>query len=87
MVISAPWLSRMGNGTINVRGVSLVLALAKTLKSEFCLISYGVTEANEREENAVWAKDLIFLISDGEMEGAHAFLSAYHGEEQKGIVP
>lgn len=37
MVISASWLSRTneGDGTLNLRGVATVLALAKFLKREF----------------------------------------------------
>ncbi|KIM25331.1 hypothetical protein M408DRAFT_212529 [Serendipita vermifera MAFF 305830] len=33
----------------------------------------------------VWAKDLIFLVSDSYLDGAHAWLSAYHGAEQEGM--
>jgi len=32
----------------------------------------------------VWAKDLIFLVSDSYLDGAHAWLSAYHGANQDG---
>ena len=30
---------------------------------------------------SLWAKDLIFVVSDGYLEGMHAFLSVYHGTE------
>ena len=31
---------------------------------------------------AFWAKDVIFVIGDGSLEGMHAWLSAYHGAHQ-----
>ncbi|KAF9052907.1 Gaa1-like protein [Panaeolus papilionaceus] len=70
MVISASWLSRMdeGNGTINIRGVAFVLALARFLKR----YSY-------------WAKDIVFVVSDGYLDGMQAWLRAYHGVQQKGL--
>jgi glycosylphosphatidylinositol transamidase len=37
MVISASWLSLAGNDTLNLRGVSTVLALAAFLKGINCL--------------------------------------------------
>ncbi|KAJ3510285.1 hypothetical protein NLJ89_g4766 [Agrocybe chaxingu] len=59
MVISASWLSRSGegDGTINIRGVSTVLALAGFLKR----YSY-------------WAKDIVFVVSDGYLDGMQAWL-------------
>ncbi|KAF8892461.1 Gaa1-like protein [Infundibulicybe gibba] len=70
MVISASWLSRAGegDGTLNLRGVSTVLALAKFLKG-----------------SSLWAKDFVFIISDGYMEGMHAWLSEYHGSSQQNL--
>ena len=29
-----------------------------------------------------WSKNLVFVISDGHLDGMQAWLSAYHGEEQ-----
>ncbi|KZT28433.1 Gaa1-domain-containing protein [Neolentinus lepideus HHB14362 ss-1] len=70
MVISASWLSRAGegDGTLNRRGVSTVLALAAFLKNY-----------------SLWAKDIIFVLSDGYMEGMHAWLSTYHGSVQSNL--
>lgn len=31
----------------------------------------------------MWSKDIIFVISDGYMDGMHAWLSAYHGLTQQ----
>ena len=82
MVISAPWLSHSNETTSapNVRGISTVLALAKFLKSWF---QYRTDRTRKlislSSEYSFWAKDLIFIISDGSLEGMHAFLSAYHG--------
>ena len=41
MVISASWISRIGeeDGTLNVRGVSMVLALAGFLKRELTFLA------------------------------------------------
>lgn len=71
MVISAPWLSRINgsDGTINMRGVSTVLALANFLR-----------------HYSLWAKDIVFVISDGHMHGMHAWLSAYHGTMQSNLA-
>ncbi|KAF5357896.1 hypothetical protein D9756_001418 [Leucocoprinus leucothites] len=66
IVISASWLSRTGegDGTLNLRGVSTVLALARFLRNY-----------------SLWAKDLIFVISDGHLDGMHAWLNVYHGAQ------
>ena len=39
---------------------------------------------------SLWAKDIVFVVSDGYLEGMHAWLAAYHGslqssENQKSI--
>ncbi|CDO68303.1 Glycosyltransferase Family 48 protein [Trametes cinnabarina] len=70
IVISASWLSRTGegDGTLNLRGVSTVLALAKYLK-----------------KYSLWAKDLVFVISDGYLDGMQAWISTYHGETQPNL--
>jgi len=33
-------------------------------------------------EYSLWAKDIIFVISDGYLDGMHAWLSAYHDSIQ-----
>lgn len=70
IVISASWLSRTGegDGNLNLRGVSTVLALARFLK-----------------RYSLWAKDIIFVVSDGYLEGMHAWLAAYHGSSQSNL--
>ncbi|TFK42427.1 Gaa1-like protein [Crucibulum laeve] len=70
MVISASWLSRTGegDGTLNLRGISTVLALAGFLK-----------------RYSLWAKDIVFVISDGYLDGMHAWLSEYHGSTHKNL--
>jgi glycosylphosphatidylinositol transamidase len=40
--------------------------------------------ANSLRRQPVWAKDLIFLISDSYLDGAHAWLTSYHGATQNG---
>ncbi|KAF5373639.1 hypothetical protein D9758_000664 [Tetrapyrgos nigripes] len=70
IIISASWLSRTneGDGTLNLRGVAIVLALAKFLK-----------------QYSLWAKDLVFVISDGYLDGMQAWLNAYHGSVQSNL--
>ncbi|KII88370.1 hypothetical protein PLICRDRAFT_161388 [Plicaturopsis crispa FD-325 SS-3] len=70
IVISASWLSRTGegDGTLNLRGISTVLALARFLK-----------------QYSMWAKDIVFVVSDDYMDGMHAWLSAYHGHVQSNL--
>ncbi|KAF8921109.1 Gaa1-like protein [Mucidula mucida] len=70
IVISASWLSRTGegDGTLNLRGVSTILAFAAFVK-----------------RYSLWAKDLVFVISDGYLEGMQAWLSAYHGVSQSNV--
>ncbi|KAL4067915.1 Gaa1-like protein, partial [Scleroderma citrinum] len=62
MVISATWHSDIGDEPYNLRGVSIVLALAAFLKNY-----------------SLWAKDIIFVIGDGHLDGMQAWLNAYHG--------
>lgn len=31
---------------------------------------------------SLWAKDIVFVISDGYLDGMHAWLNAYHGAQQ-----
>ena len=33
-------------------------------------------------EYSLWSKDLVFVISDGYLEGMQAFITSYHGAEQ-----
>ncbi|KAJ7156933.1 Gaa1-like protein [Mycena crocata] len=70
MVISASWISRSGegDGTLNLRGVATVLALANFLK-----------------RYSLWAKDIVFVVSDNYMDGMQAWLSAYHGATQSNL--
>jgi glycosylphosphatidylinositol transamidase len=41
-----------------------------------CELIYQLTDYS------MWAKDIVFVISDGYLEGMHAWLSAYHGTTQ-----
>lgn len=36
-------------------------------------------------EYSLWAKDLIFVVNDGHVDGMHAWLNAYHGIEQSSM--
>ena len=36
---------------------------------------------------SLWARDIIFVISDGYLDGMHAFLSTYHGVKTDGTWP
>lgn len=35
----------------------------------------------------LWAKDIVLVISDGHLDGMHAWLSAYHGFEHSSEYP
>ena len=85
MVISASWLSRTGDGdgTLNLRGVSTVLALAAFLKRKLpCSINDVPFQYSPPTDYSYWAKDIVFVISDGYLDGMQAWLGAYHGSEQ-----
>ncbi|KAI4525000.1 Gaa1-like protein [Schizophyllum commune Loenen D] len=71
MVVSASWISLIDEGsqTINIRGVSTVLTLARFLKNY-----------------SLWAKDIIFIISDDHLDGMQAFLSSYYGVPQSNLI-
>lgn len=85
MVISASWLSRTGegDGTLNLRGVATVLALAGFLKRKFYR---GIPEVRFLSlfttGYSLWAKDIVFVVSDGYLEGMQAWLAAYHASSQ-----
>ncbi|CUA74928.1 GPI transamidase component GAA1 [Saccharomyces cerevisiae S288c] [Rhizoctonia solani] len=70
IVLSASWKSLKWDedGSLNLRGVATILALAGYLK-----------------RYTLWAKDIIFVINDGYMDGMHAWLSAYHGFEHANL--
>ncbi|EPQ58341.1 Gaa1-domain-containing protein, partial [Gloeophyllum trabeum ATCC 11539] len=70
MVISASWLSRTGEGDGTINSRGVATVLAL---------------AAFLKKHALWAKDLIFVISDGYMDGMHAWLSAYHGSLQSNL--
>ncbi|KAG6833694.1 hypothetical protein H0H87_002891 [Tephrocybe sp. NHM501043] len=80
-MISASWLSRTGegDGTLNLRGVAEVLALAGFLKRIVFCPNESVLYFTALAGYSLWAKDIIFVVSDGYLEGMHAWLSAYHG--------
>lgn len=79
IVISASWLSRAGRGTLNLRGTSTVLSLAAFLKGRVIewLSNFWYTTC--LADYSLWAKDIIFIISDDYLHGMHAWLNAYHG--------
>jgi hypothetical protein len=51
-------------------------------KVSFPLFGKAGASSWKSEEYSLWAKDLVFVISDGYLEGMHAFLSSYHGSSQ-----
>ncbi|KAK2466794.1 hypothetical protein APHAL10511_001052 [Amanita phalloides] len=70
MVISASWFSRMDEGHKSLN----LRGVSTTLALAAFLKKYSV-----------WAKDIVFVISDGHLEGMHAWLSAYHGNTQSNL--
>ena len=83
-VISASWLSSLGDGdgTLNLRGVATVLSLAAFLNRQSHHPSHYKCPIDLSSEYSLWSKDLVFVISDGYMEGMQAWASAYHGHTQ-----
>ena len=41
-----------------------------------------LSDGEIHEEYSLWAKDIVFVLSDGHLEGMNAWLSAYHGDVQ-----
>ncbi|GAA5930593.1 GPI-anchor transamidase subunit GAA1 [Sporobolomyces koalae] len=72
LVLSASWWSRARdeNGQRRVNTRGVATVLAL---------------ANYFKKNAMWSKDIIFLISDGHVEGVQAWLDAYHGFAQSNL--
>jgi GPI-anchor transamidase subunit GAA1 len=84
IMISASWRSCIDDGkeSYNLRGIATVLALAEFLRGivlfnhrllfpETCGIAYSL-----------WAKNFVFVISDGYLDGMNAFLNSYHQTKQ-----
>ncbi|KAG8805739.1 Glycosyl phosphatidyl inositol protein transamidase complex subunit, partial [Serendipita sp. 399] len=69
IVIAASWVSRQHEGASGQPNLRGIATLLSLAKS--------------LKRRSVWAKDLIFLVSDSYLDGAHAWLSAYHGDIQK----
>ncbi|KAG9038965.1 Glycosyl phosphatidyl inositol protein transamidase complex subunit [Tulasnella sp. JGI-2019a] len=70
IVISASWVSRTNEGD----GTPNMRGVATILALARFLSNYSL-----------WAKDLIFVINDGYMDGMQAWLSAYHGVSQANL--
>jgi GPI-anchor transamidase subunit GAA1 len=70
MVIAASWISRQEEG--------------ENKQPNLRGIATVLALAQSLQVQSVWAKDLIFLISDSYLDGAHAWLNAYHGALHSG---
>ncbi|THU87227.1 Gaa1-domain-containing protein [Dendrothele bispora CBS 962.96] len=70
MIISASWLSRIDDGN----GALNLRGVATVLALAKFLKQYSL-----------WAKDLVFVVSDGYLDGMQAWLSAYHGTIQSNL--
>ncbi|KAJ7709700.1 Gaa1-domain-containing protein [Mycena rosella] len=70
MVISASWISRAGEGD----GTLNLRGIATVL-----------TLANFLKSYSLWAKDIIFVVSDNYVDGMQAWLNAYHGSTQSNL--
>ncbi|KAH9952052.1 Gaa1-domain-containing protein [Amylocystis lapponica] len=70
MVISASWLSRTGDGD----GTLNLRGVSTVLSLAAFLKGYSL-----------WAKDLIFVVSDGYLDGMQAWITAYHGAIQSNL--
>ncbi|ESK94596.1 gpi-anchor transamidase [Moniliophthora roreri MCA 2997] len=70
MVISASWISRMDEGSGHIN---------------YRGVSTVIALAKFLKQYSLWAKDLIFVLSDGYMDGMQAWLCAYHGSSQDNL--
>ncbi|KAF8637410.1 hypothetical protein AX17_002905 [Amanita inopinata Kibby_2008] len=70
IVISASWLSSMNEGS---GGLNL-----RGVSTILALAAF-------LKKYSLWAKDVVFVISDGYLDGMHAWLSAYHGATQSNL--
>ncbi|KAK7054720.1 Glycosyl phosphatidyl inositol protein transamidase complex subunit [Paramarasmius palmivorus] len=70
MVISASWISRMEEGSGHLNLRGVATVIAL---------------AKFLKQHSLWAKDLIFVLSDGYMDGMQAWLNAYHGSSQDNL--
>ncbi|KZT68147.1 Gaa1-like protein [Daedalea quercina L-15889] len=70
MVISASWLSRTGEGD----GTLNLRGVSSVLSLAWFL-----------KDSSLWAKDLIFVVTDGYLDGMQAWVTAYHGVSQPNL--
>ncbi|RDX56796.1 Gaa1-domain-containing protein [Lentinus brumalis] len=70
IVISASWLSRAGDGD----GTLNLRGVATVISLAQYLKKYSL-----------WAKDLVFVISDGYLDGMQAWITTYHGAAQPNL--
>lgn len=56
----------------------MLLAVAKQYKGQTCSLWRPPVAFLMIVAHSYWAKDILFIVSDGHLGGMHAFLSAYH---------
>jgi GPI-anchor transamidase subunit GAA1 len=84
MVISASWISRVdeGAGQPNLRGIAFLLALSQSVNRTYLPVWLVNFDGKVGSGYSFWAKDIVFVVSDGYLDGMQAWLSAYHGAPQ-----
>ncbi|TDL21581.1 Gaa1-domain-containing protein [Rickenella mellea] len=82
-VLSAPRTSGTETMVISASWVSLIGEEDKTLNMRG--VATVLALAKFLKGYSLWAKDIIFIISDGYLDGMHAWLSAYHGVSQSNL--
>ncbi|KAF7965267.1 hypothetical protein HWV62_44721 [Athelia sp. TMB] len=75
IVISASWLSRIDEDATSSPGRSGETINIRGVATVMALAKF-------LRGYSLWAKDLVFVIGDGHLDGMHAWLSAYHGVSQ-----
>ena len=43
---------------------------------------YALCDTHVVADYSLWAKDLVFVMSDGYLDGMQAWITTYHGEAQ-----
>ncbi|KAI0934286.1 hypothetical protein AcW1_005863 [Taiwanofungus camphoratus] len=71
MIISASWISRTGDSDGTVNLRGIATVLSL---------------AGYLKGHSLWAKDLVFVISDGYLDGMQAWITSYHGVSQSNLV-
>ncbi|GAA6018826.1 hypothetical protein JCM11491_006877 [Sporobolomyces phaffii] len=81
LVLSASWLSRAEEEDVHDGAGEAGRRRRINTRGVSTVLAF----ANYFKKYSMWSKDIIFLISDGHVDGAQAWLDAYHGYSQSNL--